>query len=163
LIDWKCNLKCSYCCNEQDRFRKQFRDVCLDDINWQQYDFFCISGGEPLMFLEKLRAVINKIPQGKFIILYSNGTLMTPEIMEKLNEMGIHAMNVGLHYPSSFNGIIKKVESAREQTNSKISIRYHAQDIHETSLVNQHPNLSFKYWTMDDCDRENEDRVVWTK
>ncbi len=40
-----------------------------------------------------------------------------------------------------------------------LSVRYHYEDTHP-ELPAKHPALTFKPWHRDDCDRDNEDRVV---
>ena len=43
-----------------------------------------------------------------------------------------------------------------------INVRYHAQDIYKESLEKLFRATSFRFWTMNDCDRANEDRFVLT-
>ncbi len=41
------------------------------------------------------------------------------------------------------------------------SIRFHVWENYKNLNLEQiHPKANFRYWKMDDCDRENEDRVV---
>ncbi len=160
LVSWKCNLKCSYCCNEQERFRKDIHPISIDNINWDQYQTYCISGGEPLLNLDTVYQVLNRCDKSKMIVLYTNGILLTPLHATTLEANGVKAINVGLHYPNSFNTIIKRVTANTIQTG--LSVRFHAQNIYQESLVKEFPNVSFRFWTMNDCDRDNEDRFVLT-
>lgn len=156
LVDWKCNLKCSYCCNEQERFRKNIIPTPFSSINWGKYEFICISGGEPLLFLDRVKMVCDK-SQG-YNIIYSNGLLWTAEIAKNLQTWGIKAANIGLHYPKSFDRIINNVTDCTKDTN--INVRFHVWDQYKNEMLNRYPNISFRFWTMNDCDRDNEERIV---
>jgi organic radical activating enzyme len=158
LVDWKCNLKCSYCCNEQDRFRSQFTHIQLSAIDFSRYETTCISGGEPLMFMNRVVAVSERARLAKsFVVLYTNGILLTPAIADMLMMCGIQAVNVGLHYAAMFPVLIPRITEALVDTG--ISLRFHANE--EYSAIQQaHPDNAFRLWKMDDCDRENEERVI---
>lgn len=161
LVDWKCNLKCSYCCNEQERFRKDILPVKLEEIDFSKYKFVCISGGEPLLFMERIKAIADKAREhGAFIILYSNGIYWTPEKAQQLEEWGIDAANIGLHYPHTFDLIMKRVKLATGGLN--ISVRFHLWEKYKDDMLSKYPNAPFRFWTMNDCDRGNEDRFVLT-
>ncbi len=155
LVDWKCNLSCSYCCNDQERFRKDIRPAKLDDIDFATYKTVCISGGEPLLFPDRIYAVCQRVPRTALIVLYTNGIFLTREMAARLWGFRIGAINVGLHIESTFDPIIRKVTEAAPNMN----VRFHAQDCHKY-LADLYPNASFRFWKMDDCDRENEERVV---
>ena len=160
LVSWQCNLKCSYCCNEQERFRKDIHPVAFDLVPWSQYANFCVSGGEPFLNFATVKRVCEHIPKDRMVILYTNGTLLNRPLAEKCVELGIKAMNVGLHYANSFATIIKRVTEATQGL--PINVRFHAQDVYQNDLPQRYPNTSFRFWTMNDCDRANEHRVVLT-
>lgn len=160
LVDWLCNLKCSYCCNEQDRFRKDIKPIALDGIDFTKYENFCVSGGEPLMHMEKVKSVCGRIPKGKLIILYTNGILLNATNAALCESIGIVGMNIGLHYPKTFDNLIKSVTEATKDTG--LMIRFHLQDIYEKEFTTKYPNVTFRFWKMDDCDRGNEERFVLT-
>ena len=158
LVSWKCNLHCSYCSNEQERFRKDIHPTTLDAIKWDRYKVFCVSGGEPLLNFGLVKQVCERIPQGVPIILYTNGILLGREVANKCVSLGITAVNVGLHYPESFKRIISNVTLATKDTS--LSVRFHAQDVYQFDLTQNHPTTVFRFWRLDDCDRDNEHRVV---
>lgn len=155
LVDWECNLKCSYCCNEQQRFREDIHPVKLSEIDFSKYKIVCISGGEPLLFLHKVKQVCDKAVSS-VKILYSNGLLWNDKTADKLFDFGITAVNIGLHYPKSFDSVIKNVSASP----GKLKIRFHVWNKYEISLAHYYPNVSFRFWELDDCDRDNEDRFV---
>ena len=158
LVSWKCNLKCSYCCNEQEQFRKDIHSVKLNDVPWHQYDIFCLSGGEPLLNWPKVKEVCARIPKGAKIILYTNGILLQAGITHECRDLGISAINVGLHNPTTFKNLIKWIPT--DIMGLPLSIRFHAQDIYADWLTAEFPNVSFRFWKMNDCARNNEDRIV---
>lgn len=113
------------------------------------------------MFLDRIGQVVSRILNNQLIILYSNGILMTNEIAQYLDNLGIHAVNIGLHYPKSFKNIIRNVTKCTEGT--KLSVRFHVWENYKSmNLEQEFPNAHFKYWQMDECDRDNEERVVLT-
>ena len=158
LVSWECNLKCPYCCNEQARFRKDIAPISIEKIRWNDYRNFCISGGEPLLHKDKVWDVCRRIPAGSTVILYTNGILVNRETVVEMEQAGIQYFNIGLHYESSFDRLIKSVTAAVQ--GSGIKARFHAQDIHAENLQQKFPGTSFRFWKMDDCDRENEHRFV---
>jgi len=101
LVSWRCNFRCAYCCNDTlPDVRAGIRPVNLETLDFSQYSVVCVSGGEPLLFMDRVKAVCNKA-RGKFIVLYTNGTKMTPGVAACLSEWGVNAVNVGLHYPKT--------------------------------------------------------------
>lgn len=157
LVSWKCNLHCSYCCNDTlPGIRRAIRPATIDSLDFTQYKVVCISGGEPLLFLDRVKDVCER-SKGKFIVLYTNGTKMTPEIAGNLAEWGVNAVNCGLHIPQTFHTIIRKVHNSFQGL--QVSLRFHLEDAY-TEIAQQHPGLNFRFWHRDDCERDNEDRVV---
>ncbi len=53
LLTLDCNLTCQYCCNNISEINSKFIKKKLDDINFDAYSNVCISGGEPLVQLQK--------------------------------------------------------------------------------------------------------------
>jgi hypothetical protein len=155
LVDWRCNLHCSYCCNEQPAIRSQIKPTRLDDIDFSAYRVVCITGGEPLLRPDLVYAVCQRIPRGVLRVLYSNGILLTPPMARQLWGFGINSINVGLHIESTFSVLIQRATASGWRG----GIRFHAQDCHRW-LADLYPDLEFRFWKMDDCDRPNEDRVV---
>jgi molybdenum cofactor biosynthesis enzyme MoaA len=161
LVDWKCNLKCPYCCNEQEHSRSQFKPANIYAMDFSKYANVCISGGEPLMFLSKVAEICRRTRSNQMVILYTNGILMTKDIARMLPQMNIRAVNVGLHFPNSFKRIITNVLKCTEGVD--ISVRFHVHDLYKNmNLETEFPNAAFKYWVMDDCDRGNEERIIMT-
>lgn len=159
LVSWECNLSCSYCCNEQDRFRSGIIKTKLDNVNFNNYKFFCLSGGEPLLKPNRLADVIYRIPGNKTIILYTNGILLHKKLFDAYNFWRIDYINVGLHEESSFTHIINNV--IKQTKDSFIGVRFHLNETFKyLNMEEEYPLVNFKYWKMDDCERDNEDRFI---
>ena len=157
LVSWKCNLKCAYCCNDTlPEIRAAIRPVALGDLDFSPYKIVCISGGEPLLFLDRVKKAC-EMAGGRFIVLYTNGLIMTPQIAGDLAKWGVNAINVGLHHPGTFDPLIRKAWNS--VMGLPLSVRFHVEDTH-VNLAIRHPGLSFRFWHRDDCERDNEDRVV---
>lgn len=105
--------------------------------------------------------VCKAIPTGKTIILYSNGHFLTFERANMLFSWGVKYINIGLHNPADFKRLI---EQCTRETGyclaGKLQVRFHAQDIYKEQLEKDFPNVNFRFWKMNDCDRGNEDRIV---
>jgi sulfatase maturation enzyme AslB (radical SAM superfamily) len=127
-----------------------------------KFKTLCITGGEPLLEPLKIYKVLRAAKYGSkempLVVLYTNGALMTSTVAKIFEFWGINAMNVGLHVPSTFDAIIKRCTLATKDTN--LTIRFHAQDVYAEQLTTAHPTVNFKFWKLNDCDRENEMRVV---
>lgn len=157
LVGLKCNLACAYCCNKIPEVRAQFRQAALDDIDWSRYRTVCITGGEPLLVPHRIYAIAQRVPGDAQIVLYTNGLLLDEAMAARLWGYRIDAINAGLHIESTFDAIIRKVSHAARGWDDKL--RFHAQDCY-TWLADLYPNVNFRFWKMNDCQRDNEDRVV---
>lgn len=163
LVSWACNRHCSYCCNEKPEIRRQFRLVRLQDIDFSPYQTVCISGGEPLLNLERVKDICDRLDYGQFAVLYTNGDMLTRTTGRLLRSWGIAALNIGLHGPADFQKI---PTVCFDMGGLGFSLRFHAQDIYEDTLRAKYGCCTavddnfFRFWKMDDCDRPNEDRVI---
>lgn len=157
LVGWECNLRCPYCCNKIPEVRAQFREARLDDIDWSRYRTVCISGGEPLLQPDRILAVAQRVPRDVLIVLYTNGLLLDEEMGTRLWSYRVGAINVGLHIEATFDVIIRRVSWAARWWGDRL--RFQARDCY-TWLADLYPEVKFKFWKMNDCDRDNEDRVV---
>jgi pyruvate formate-lyase activating enzyme-like uncharacterized protein len=76
------------------------------------------SGGEPLLYLDRildLASYINEQSEGKvYQWMYTNGTLLTKEILKKLKEVGIKEVRVDLASSNYHPSIIKKLNWIKE-------------------------------------------------
>jgi MoaA/NifB/PqqE/SkfB family radical SAM enzyme len=95
----RCNLSCTYC-NEFDNFSKP---VALD-ILFRRVDHLAslgttiitLSGGEPLLHPE-LEEVVHRIRQrGLLAGMITNGYLLTPQRIERLNRAGLDHLQISI-------------------------------------------------------------------
>lgn len=171
LVGWKCNLKCDYCCNRIPEIRQSIEPVHFRDVSWDCpcWSTFCISGGEPLLDMKTVRKVCNRIPDDRVIILYTNGTLLTRPIAKELVKLGVTGINVGLHMSackgkkyliSGFAEIIENTTTCCQDF--PLNVRYHVQDVYEKAwgLSKAFPYATFRFWKLNDCQRDNEERII---
>ena len=163
LVDWKCNLKCTYCCNEQQRFRSKIVPLpigqVVDLMLQSSYRTICISDGEPLLFLDRVLRLARTALADQTVVLYTNGIYLNRSVAGVLAAVGVDAINVGLHYPQMFDRIIRGVRDAC--AGLPFSVRFHVEDCYRDQVLEDvYPGLQFRYWKRDDCERDNEDHVV---
>lgn len=171
IVDWKCNRKCVYCCNEYKEIIDSFKKVKFTElINLlfeNQYEEIAVTGGEPLLFPYKVLSVINTIKQvSPFskIFLYTNGDYINEDTFSEFINIfsQINGINIGLHnIPDNYklDDFIDLYRSFPE-----LSVRFLVQDIHKETLERVHGRrlvyFSISYWKMDDClEMEKEHRV----
>lgn len=163
LVGWDCNLQCSYCCNKIPEVRAGVTPAKLEDLDFSKYKTVCISGGEPLMHLARVRDVCRAAEREPFsdrqplIVLYTNGTYLSRSVACSLASWGVNAINVGLHLPECFDHRINRVIEAT--IGYPLDVRFHVQDIHREKVAGYNPS-AFRFWKMNDCARDNEDRVI---
>lgn len=149
LLFWECNLTCSYCCNEIPEVREGILPIKKEEIDFTKYDNVCLSGGEPFLQPELVFEMLSIIPNDVYI--YTNGIKINKDIEGKLsNFKNLKGLNIGLHYPKTFNKLIGKL-------NNNPLVRFHAEDIYENKLKNEFPHSTFKFWKRNDCEMSNED------
>ena len=106
-ITSRCNLKCIHCyingtCSGNELTYQEICDI-LDQIADEGCLWLVITGGEPLMrpdFMDIYRYAKNK---GIFVTLFTNGTLITPEIADFLAEFPPFAIEISLYGMSSIS------------------------------------------------------------
>ena len=155
VLFWECNLSCSYCCNEIPEVRKNITPTKLDDIDFDEYDNICISGGEPFLDESLLVTVLEKA-KGKNIYIYSNGMKISMSALSNIDYhwKDVKGINIGLHDPKTYAKLIDKFEHFYHL------VRFHVQDIYKQQMVNDYPHIKFHYWKMNNCDVPNEEVIV---
>ena len=86
----RCNLKCSHCYVAYDSKKKEmtYEEICyiLDEITEAGCLWLLITGGEPLVRNDFLDIYTYAKKKGLIITLFTNGTLVTPEVADQLKE-----------------------------------------------------------------------------
>ena len=100
-ITSRCNLRCVHCYIQGINFGDEltYQEICdiLDQIAEEGCLWLLITGGEPLVrpdFIDIYKYVKRK---GIFITLFTNGTLITPEIADFLAELPPFATEITLY------------------------------------------------------------------
>ena len=92
----RCNLTCEFCCMKEKEIYYSFKNQTALWIAQQRYDEIAITGGEPLLELEKLVQFICLVkyfnPDAK-VYLYTNGILLKSETAATLKIAGLDGIN----------------------------------------------------------------------
>jgi len=95
----RCNLSCAYC-NEYDDFSKPvpLASICrrLDRLADLGTSIITISGGEPLLHPELDEIIRHIRKRGMMAGLITNGYLLTPERIERLNRAGLEYFQISI-------------------------------------------------------------------
>lgn len=123
-----CNLKCVHCYIRDTRFGEELscQEICriLDQLADAGCLWLCITGGEPLVRPDFRDIYSYAKRKGFLITLFSNGTLLTPDMVEFLAEQAPFVLDITLYgmtaetyervtgVPGSFARCIKGIELA---------------------------------------------------
>lgn len=155
LITTECNLKCKYCCNKLVDIKNSFKMTTFDEFIEKShiYNEINISGGEPILSEDKLGRLLAKLPIVTKTYLYTNGTILPSINVERLD-----GVNIGIH--NNFNYIKTNILSWKVFNKN---IRVQCQDIKVTNEIKDfcvHNNIKLVLWTMNECNRTQEDRYI---
>jgi radical SAM protein with 4Fe4S-binding SPASM domain len=102
----RCNLACVHCYINQPPGDEVVRSGELTTAQWKTVLdqmaeagclFLLISGGEPLLRPDFSEIFIHARQKGMLVTLFSNATMLTPQIADLLKDWGLHAMEVSLY------------------------------------------------------------------
>lgn len=103
----RCNLKCAHCYVTCDPNRKEmtYKEIChiLDEITEAGCLWLLITGGEPLVRNDFLDIYTYAKKKGLIITLFTNGTLITPQIADYLRDWPPFSVEITLY------GITKEI------------------------------------------------------
>lgn len=89
-LTFRCNLKCVHCYVVEDKTKEEltFKEITniLDQIHEEGCLWLCLTGGEPLVRSDFLDIYTYAKHKGFLITIFTNGTLITPEIADYLSE-----------------------------------------------------------------------------
>jgi len=139
-LTWRCNLRCVHCycnlpLNDKDIFKNELTTEEIFNIFDQMADSGClwllITGGEPLVREDFFEIYTYAKKKGFLISLFTNGTLVTPEIADYLAEWPPSEVEITLYgatrethervtgIPGSFKRCVRGIELLLER---KISL-----------------------------------------
>src|SRR5437588_8651350 len=95
----RCNLACTYC-NEYDDFSDpvpiEEMERRIDELGRLGVSVITISGGEPLLHLDLERVIARIRKTGAIAGMITNGYLLMPERIERLNRAGLDHMQISI-------------------------------------------------------------------
>jgi MoaA/NifB/PqqE/SkfB family radical SAM enzyme len=100
FTDYKCNLDCHYCWSYNNKIKGMTEDTARRSIDWLHSmgsRVLALMGGEPLLrpdFIHKV--VYYAAKKGFFIYLPTNGRLMKPQVIDRLGDAGLAAVNLAV-------------------------------------------------------------------
>ena len=154
VLDWRCNLNCSYCCNKYNYIRDSFLPVTYKEIADSQYTDYELTGGEPLLpqvFMKLEDLCVDYIPAGSNIYVYSNGVFLNHYRAVLMKGWGVRGLNIGYHNePLNWELL--------DEVNEYLPIRLwvsrdEIQNIPESLRIKD-----IKLWALGDCDVITTDR-----
>ncbi len=97
----RCNLKCvqCYCCHDPSKRELSYDEICriLDEIAEAGCLWLLITGGEPLLRPDFLDIYMYAKKKGFLITLFTNATLVTPEILDHLSKYPPFSIEVSVY------------------------------------------------------------------
>ena len=128
IITLKCNRDCFFCTNKnQDDYAEGIHkvyDILSEFKNhlkqYKKMKSVAITGGEPLLYAEKCAEFISEVKKADESIqtrIYTNGDLVTEEIMQSLQKAGLDEIRFGLKPDSNgkvSDNIIENLKTAKK-------------------------------------------------
>lgn len=100
-LTYHCNLKCGHCYGVCEPAKKELTTEevirVLDEIRQAGCLWLLLSGGEPLLRKDFWEIYAYAKKEGFIITLFSNGTLITPELVSRLREYPPFSVEVSLY------------------------------------------------------------------
>lgn len=126
LVVWnmtsRCNLKCRHCYIEAvdeanvSELSTEEAKVFIDDLAEMQAPVLLFSGGEPLVRQDIFELAVYAKDRGIRPVLSTNGTLITPEVAQKLKDAGFQYVGVSVDGCSDIHDSFRGIEGAFTQT-----------------------------------------------
>lgn len=155
VIDWRCNLDCSYCCNKYNYIRDSFTPITMQEIANSHYTDFELTGGEPLLpqaFIKLEDLCVDYIPTGRNIYVYTNGVLLNHYKATLMEQWGVTGLNIGYHNGSGLDWKLLN------EVNEYLPIRLR---VNKDDVKNIPKDLrigDIHLWSLGDCDAITTDR-----
>ncbi len=117
FTEWKCNLDCHYCWAFNNSVKGMTEDVARRSIDWLHSTgcrVIAIMGGEPLLRPDFIHKVVYYGTQKDFFVyLPTNGRLMRPEVIDKIGDAGVAAINLAIDCVDEKPGLPKALSKIR--------------------------------------------------
>lgn len=146
IITTKCNLNCEYCCNNIPEVNRYFKNTKLEDINFDAYKNICITGGEPMLSIDRIFKVLDK-SNCKNVYLYTNGLLLNRYAAKILTLKGVTAFNIGIHDINNIPDLHIELKG--------FNVRFLLDEKYSYLILP--PSVQVKFYKMNECFMVNED------
>lgn len=117
FTEWKCNLDCHYCWAFNNSVKGMTEDVAKRSIDWLHSTgcrVIAIMGGEPLLRPDLIHKVIYYgTKRDFFVYLPTNGRLMRPEVIDRIGDAGVAAINLAFDAVDEKPGLPKALTKIR--------------------------------------------------
>lgn len=104
----RCNARCDFCACWQVASPDELRDY-VPVVKRLRPVVLSISGGEPLVRKDWFEVIRDVRPFCHYMIMVTNGALLTPEVVERLSEAGLNQLAVSLDYIDDRHDEVRKI------------------------------------------------------
>jgi MoaA/NifB/PqqE/SkfB family radical SAM enzyme len=118
FTDYKCNLDCHYCWAYNNEVKGMTEDTAKRAIDWLHATgcrVIALMGGEPLLrphFIHKI--VYYGTKRDFFVYLPTNGRLMRPDVIDRVGDAGVAAINLAVDCIDEKPGLPKALNPIRK-------------------------------------------------
>jgi radical SAM protein with 4Fe4S-binding SPASM domain len=133
----KCNLRCAHCgssCEATTPLKELTRDQVLaildtigEDFDGSQI-FVSITGGEPLLRPDLFDVVARMTSLGMGSCIVTNGTLLTPERVERLRDAGMRTVSISIDGPEETHEAVRGKGSLARALAGMTAARQHGME-----------------------------------
>lgn len=117
FTEYKCNLDCHYCWAFNNRVKGMTEDTAKRSIDWLHSTgcrVIAIMGGEPLLRPEFIHKVVYYGTRKDFFVyLPTNGRLMRRDVIDRVGDAGVAAVNLAVDCVTEKPGLPKALEAIR--------------------------------------------------
>jgi MoaA/NifB/PqqE/SkfB family radical SAM enzyme len=115
--EWKCNLDCHYCWSYDNSVKGMTDQTARKSIDWLHDTgnrFIALMGGEPLLRPKFIHKICYYAAKKDFLIyLPTNGRLMKPDVIDRLGDGGLTAVNLAVDCIDEKPGLAKALTPIR--------------------------------------------------
>lgn len=115
--EWKCNLDCHYCWSYDNSVKGMTEQTARKSIDWLHglgNRFLALMGGEPLLRPKFIHKIVYYASKKDFIVyLPTNGRLMKPDVIDRLGDAGLGAVNLAVDCIDEKPGLAKALSPIR--------------------------------------------------
>ena len=116
-----CNLKCVHCysqsegCHYEGEMTTDEGKRLIESIAKFGSPVILFSGGEPLMRKDLFELIAHATAQGLRAVISTNGTLITPEVAQRLKQFNLSYVGVSIDGTESVNDLFRGVDGAYQR------------------------------------------------